>query len=155
MIILGVDPGTIRIGYGLIKKEKNKLFFLKSGLIKISGKRNNLLSLESELNKILIKFKPDLAVVENLFFLKNKKTAFSVSQARGVIILTLEKQKIKILELTPLQVKSNLCGNGKADKKTVAKFVKLILNLKKINKIDDVTDALAMAIVGSSSLNIK
>ncbi|MEM4648260.1 MAG: crossover junction endodeoxyribonuclease RuvC [Candidatus Pacearchaeota archaeon] len=153
MIILGIDPGTTRIGFGLIKKEKNNLKHLKSGLLEINYKKEKfLVQLEKSFLKILKDFKPNLVVIEKLFFFKNQKTAFEVSEARGVLRYLLEKNNIKYIELTPLEIKYSLCGDGRADKKTIAKFVKLILNLKNFKKIDDVTDALAMAIVGSNKI---
>lgn len=151
MIILGIDPGTSRIGFGLIKKEGSNLKHLKSGLLNINFEKDKFfVQLEKSFLKILKESKPNLVVIEKLFFFKNKKTAFKVSEARGVIIYLLEKNNIPYIELTPLEVKYNLCGSGKADKKSVAKIVKLILNLKNFKKIDDATDALAMAIIGSN-----
>jgi len=152
-IILGIDPGIADTGYGLIKEEKNKTTTLAYGSIKTKSKQalpDRLKQLADELEKIIVKYRPTVAVVEQLFFCNNAKTALIVGQARGVILLVLIKHKIRILELTPLQVKQGLTGYGGADKKQMQQMVKIILGLKEIPKPDDAADALAMAVCGSS-----
>lgn len=152
MKILGIDPGSTRIGYGLIKKGKGKLMFLKSGLLKISSddKNQRLVELEKSFSQLLKREGPDLAVLEKLYFMKNMKTAIEVAQSRGVLTLLITKHKIPLLEFTPLEIKQNVSGYGMADKKSIAKAVMIILNIKKINGGDDAADALAAAIVGDS-----
>ncbi len=148
-IILGIDPGSVRIGYGLIKKDKRGLSYQKSGLLEIPKKQPYLVLLEKKINQILAKEKPDLVALEKLYFVKNQKTALEVAQSRGVIVCSILKRKIPLIELNPSQIKLAITGNGRADKKEVAKMVKLILKLKNFQKIDDVTDALAIAIAAS------
>lgn len=105
--------------------------------------------IESSLNRLIKKFKPDLAVVEKLFFFKNQKTALSVAEARGVITLVVRRNRVELVELTPLELKRYFTGYGRASKEGVQKMLKLILNLKELPKPDDAADALALAVLGS------
>ncbi len=157
MIILGIDPGSARAGYGLIKKGNTGIKFIKAGLLKISSKDKNqrLVELEKSFSQLLKKEKPDLAVMEKLYFMRNLKTALEVAQARGVLTLLITKYKIPLLEYSPLEIKQNVTGYGLADKKSVAKMVAKILKIETINKYDDATDALAAAIVGSNYNKIQ
>ncbi|MBI5306064.1 crossover junction endodeoxyribonuclease RuvC [Candidatus Wolfebacteria bacterium] len=159
MLILGIDPGSTRVGYGLIKKEKNDLKLIKSGLLKISSKDKiqRLLEIESQFSKLLESNRPDLVVMEKIFFMKNLKTALEVAQSRGVLTLIVAKHKISLLELAPSEIKTAVTGYGRADKKSVAKMVVLILKLKieEIKGPDDITDAIATAIAGSNNLFFK
>jgi crossover junction endodeoxyribonuclease RuvC len=149
-IILGIDPGIADTGFGVIeKKAGGKISCLAYGSIKTKAglpMAERLEILHNELEKIIQKYLPALASVEELFFQNNAKTAIIVGQARGVILLTCRKNKIPIVELTPLQVKQTIAGFGRADKLQVQKMVKLLLNLKEIPKPDDAADALAIAI---------
>jgi crossover junction endodeoxyribonuclease RuvC len=157
MKILGIDPGSARIGYGLIEKENSGLKFIKAGLLKISSKDKNqrLVELEKSLSQLLKKEKPDLAILEKLYFMKNMKTALEVAQSRGILTLMLIKYKIPLLEYTPLEIKQAITGYGLADKKSVARMVAKILKMGKISKYDDVSDALAAAILGSTSTKFQ
>lgn len=152
-IIIGIDPGIADTGYGLIKLKKNQLELIIFGSIKTPAKSpldQRILKLHRELTKIIKDYRPEIAVVEQLFFCNNAKTALIVGQARGAILLTLAQFNLKILELTPLQVKQGLTGYGQAEKKQIQQMVKTLLNLKTIPQPDDAADALAMAICGSS-----
>lgn len=155
MLILGIDPGSTRTGYGLIKKSGGDLILIKAGLLKISSKDKNerLVDLEKSFSLILNKYKADLAVLEKLYFVKNLKTGLEVAQSRGVLTLLIMKHKIPILEVTPLEIKKTVTGYGMSDKKAVAKIVGQILKIKNLGKIDDVTDALGAAIYGANYLN--
>lgn len=149
MTILGIDPGTATIGYGVIKKNSNTTELIAYGCIKTSPKlktAERLSRLHNALNKIIKQYKPEIAAVEDIFFCKNIKTAIKVSQARGVILLTLDNAKLRIFEYTPLQIKQAITSYGKAEKIQVQKMVKTLLNLEKIPKPDDAADALAVAI---------
>jgi crossover junction endodeoxyribonuclease RuvC len=158
MIILGIDPGTATTGFGIIEKSKvksQKLKVIDYGCIKTSvnlSTAERLVVLNKELNSLLKKYKPDLAAVEDIFFFKNLKTAIKVSQARGVILLTIAKSKIPIAEYTPLQIKQAVACYGRAEKIQVQKMVKFLLNLKEIPKPDDAADALAVAICCGHSI---
>lgn len=152
MIILGIDPGTARLGYGVVKKNKGKKNKLKSidyGCINTSPEFSDgerLKKINQELNKIIQKYNPEVLAVESIFFFKNLKTVMTVSQAKGVILLTAAKKKIPIYEFTPPQVKMAITGYGRAEKKEIQKAIKSILNLKEIPKPDDAADALAIAV---------
>ena len=155
MIILGIDPGTAATGFGLIEKNKSNLKLLKYGCIKTSVKLSTaerLNVIHKELNSLIKKSKPDIVAVEDIFFFKNLKTAIKVSQARGVILLTIAKSKIPIAEYTPLQIKQAVACYGRAEKIQVQKMVKVLLNLKEIPKPDDAADALAVAICCGHSI---
>lgn len=152
-IILGLDPGIADTGFGVISVDNNKLNCLDFGSIKTSSKDDfldRLEKLDNELQKIIDKYKPEIVCVEKLFFNNNAKTALIVGQARGVIMLKIKKNKIKLVELTPLQIKQGISCFGQADKNQVKKMVKLVLNLKEVIKSDDAADALAAAICASS-----
>lgn len=152
MIILGIDPGYARLGYGVIKNENNCQEALAFGCLetkKDTSPEKRLLFLSQELEKIIKKFHPEKIVVEKLFFLKNSKTALGVGEARGIILLSAAEAKVPVLEVTPLQVKSALTGYGLADKKQVQTMVKNIFKLKEIPKPDDAADALAIAFCGA------
>ena len=155
-IILGIDPGIADTGYGLIEKGVGgKIFPLTYGSIKTKAglpMAERLETLNNELEKIIRKYQPALAAVEELFFQNNIKTAIAVGQARGVILLICRKNKVPIVELTPLQVKQTISGYGQAGKEQVQKMVKLLLNLKEIPRPDDAADALAIAISAVNEL---
>lgn len=152
MIIIGIDPGTTRIGYGIVEKQGKKLLHIESGLLPLPQDSNSqkLLHIEEETQKLLRRFSPSRAGVERLFFAKNKSTALRVAEARGVIIATVEKFNIPIFELTPSEVKNAVTGDGNASKQSVAKMVRYFLELQEKHVLDDVTDALAIAIAISN-----
>ena len=153
MIIIGIDPGTTQIGFGIIKNEGNRFESLGYGIIKNSGKDKlfDYKNTAKELSKLIKKHKPELAVVERLFFFKNQKTVMAVGEMRGVIMLTLANHNLPVLEFTPLQVKQSLSGYGRADKNQVQRMVRLILGIKEEIRPDDAADALAIAICGVSN----
>lgn len=150
MIILGIDPGTSRVGIGVIKKHGSSLIHIESGLLPLRKKYINegerLCVLEKELKKVLKRRKPDLVGIESLYFSNNQKTAFSVSQARGVILKTIAENKIPYIELAPSEIKLSIAGHGKAPKERVAHMVGILLQIDTKKIIDDITDALAIAI---------
>lgn len=150
MVILGIDPGTARLGYGIVKvKSKSSLSLITSDVF-ITKKeldiQDRLLYLFQSLVNLIKDYKPDLMVVERIFFNTNAKTAMSVGQARGVILLSAASTKTPIWEYTALEAKLALTGYGRADKKLVQERVKEILGLEKIIKSDDADDAVAMAL---------
>ncbi len=154
-IILGIDPGIADTGFGLIKVEGLNIEFIDCGVIKTNSDLklpDRLLILYNDLNSLVDKYKPDLVVIEELFFNKNTKTALIVGQARGVVLLVFKQKNIPLLGLTPPQVKQAVCAYGQAPKKQVQKMVQKILKLKKIPQPDDAADALATAI-GAAGLN--
>lgn len=153
-IILGIDPGIADTGYGVIKEEGVKLDCLVYGSIKTKAGADLITRLEvlyEELDKVVKKYKPGLAAIEQLFFNKNVRTALLIGQARGVVLLTLKQNKLPIIEFTPLQVKQAVAAYGRASKRQVQKMVKLILNLNELPRPDDAADALAVAICALNS----
>ena len=147
MITLGIDPGTTRIGYGVIKEDKNRLVCVGYGILKTSNdKLKGFKEAEQELSKLIKKYKPNCAGIEKLFFFKNQKTVMAVSEMRGVLLLTLAKHGVPIQEFTPLQVKQNVSAYGRAQKDQMQRIVQLLLNLKEPIRPDDAADALAIAI---------
>ncbi len=150
MVILGLDPGLATLGYGVIKKEpRKKAEMLDYGVILTPKDENlavRLCMVEKGLKQIIEKFKPDEIAVEELFFAKNVKTAISVAHARGVILLTANKECGRLFEYTPLQIKQALTGYGRAEKIQIQQMVKSLLGLKAIPKPDDAADALAVAL---------
>ncbi len=156
MIILGIDPGETLVGFGVIRKDGSRLTLMDHGCIRIPSVRRTaaqkLFLLEKKVSFIIQKHRPDIAVVEELFFTKNMKTGIRVAQARGVILFACEKNGVRIIECTPLQVKQGVTGYGKADKKQVQKMIKLILNQKELISQDDTADAVAAAIYASNTM---
>jgi crossover junction endodeoxyribonuclease RuvC len=156
MIILGIDPGIARMGYAVIKVVGDKLCALSFGCLETEkkiGREKRLLTLSKDLEKLIRKHKPNYLSLEQLFFFKNSKTAFLVGESQGIVLLESAKNKIPVIEVTPLQVKQALTGYGLATKEQIQKMVKTIFQLKEIPKPDDVADALAIAYCASRFIN--
>lgn len=156
--VLGVDPGTATTGWAVLEEKRGIIKSLAYGIISTSQKKpaaKRLGEIHRDLEKIIKKYKPDEAAVEDIFFFKNLKTAVKVSESRGAVLLTLEKNKLKIASYTPLQVKQALTGYGRAEKRQIQIMVKNILNLKSIPKSDDAADAIAIAICHINSRKIN
>ncbi|MEI8338638.1 crossover junction endodeoxyribonuclease RuvC [bacterium] len=152
MRIIGIDPGTGILGFGVIDYEKGQSKLVDAGVIRTPANQDNAIRLETiydELSSIIKETKPDHMSVEKLFFAQNVTTAMAVSQARGVVLLCARQSKLEIFEYTPLQIKQAITGYGRADKKQIQEMVKAILGLKTIPKPDDAADALAAAITHS------
>ncbi len=157
MKILGIDPGTTRIGYGLIESHGNSIALIDSGLLTVTAKETHsrLVDLAGSYVDLLKKEQPELVAFEKLFFAKNVKTGLDVAQARGVLLYLTAKENIPFLEFSPSEVKSNIAGYGSADKRAVADMVKRITGIKQIDGPDDVTDAIAIAIVGANHARFR
>jgi len=155
MIILGIDPGLTRAGYGLIKKEGSHLSLISCGLLQTSSLNHfdRLLELNAHLKDIISQNSPVALGLEKLYFSKNKKTGLAVAESRGAIILTAKNAGLPIFEFDPTQIKSSITGFGQASKKDIKKYVELILK-EPINKVDDALDALAIAILTASCLKL-
>lgn len=153
MISLGIDPGTRRIGYGLVQTSHRDatVTLIAAGILKIKSTDDPsaLAETKNELDALIKKYKPDVVAIEKLYFAKNQKTAIAVAQARGVILLAARECRVPIREYTPNEVKLGVTGYGSADKKAVLKMVRLILNKPDLKVIDDASDALALAILVS------
>ena len=152
MKIIGIDPGLATVGIGLVEaSSKHDIRAIEWLTIetKAGGEAaNRLAEIAEDLTTLLQETTPDLAVVEKLFFAANEKTALDVAQARGVILQILAQHGIPITEPTPVQMKSVITGDGKADKRQVQDMLVRILNLQEIPKPDDAADALALAVYG-------
>ncbi len=161
MRILGIDPGSSRIGFGLIGKEAGSLSLIETGVIEIGpgSASAKLLALGTEFERMLERTKPDMIGIERIFFSKNAKTAIEVAQARGLIAhCSLEYLRKRgpretpgeIFECTPQEAKVAVTNWGGAGKKAVARMVSLILNAGPLALLDDATDALAIAICAAN-----
>lgn len=159
MIIVGFDPGLATLGYGVIKKEaKRKPEMVDYGIISTPKDENlavRLCILEKGVKQVIDKFSPAEIAIEELFFAKNVKTGIAVAHARGVILLTANKECGKIFEYTPLQIKQALTGYGRADKNQIQQMVKSFLGLKAVPKPDDAADALAVALCHAQTNNLS
>ncbi len=149
MIILGIDPGSTRAGYGIIDFSKNKSVYIDGGIVSVDSKDKNtrLVELERSFEKIIKKYKPEIAGVERLYFVKNQKTGLEVAQSRGVLLLSVAKRGLPIFEFTPNEIKQGITGYGSADKIAVTKMVRQILKIGDIKQPDDAYDALAIALM--------
>ena len=154
MIILGIDPGIGRMGWGVIESNGSKLKVIGYGCVETEPNTEipgRLFAIYEEVMQIIKEYKPEQMAIEELYFGKNVKTAFTVGQARGVILLAGSQNSLPIGIYTPLQVKVALTGYGRAEKPQVGKMVKAILHLQEIPKPDDTADALAIALTHSFS----
>jgi len=148
MIAIGVDPGTIRTGYGILRRDGTRYTRLASGVISLTAKdplENRLVVLHDQLDKILTTYGPDEGAVESLFFAKNAMSALKLGHARGVILLALSRHNLPIASYPPALVKRSVAGSGRAAKGQIQKVVQAILGIKE-NLKEDEADALALAI---------
>lgn len=154
-IFLGIDPGYADLGFGIVESGVGgKRHCLCYGSIQTSKEISSgerLKQIYDELTDIIGRYHPSRAAVEKLYFAKNTKTALRVAEARGVIMLCLQEIGISFVEVDPVQVKSAVCGHGRAAKPEVQKMVRMLLNLKQVPKPDDAADALALAIYLSNT----
>lgn len=158
MKILGVDPGTARIGWGLIEVERGKITAKVYGCItteKTDAPSDRLNQIHKAFTKLLTIYKPDSVSVEDLFFATNAKTAIAVGQARGVILLAAAEAHIPVASYSPMTVKKTITGSGSAEKSQVGKMVTMLLRLKEMPKPDDTADALAIATTHAFSYKMK
>ncbi len=151
MIAIGIDPGTRRVGYGVILQEQSEAIFVAAGILEIKSMDDvgALFEIKKGVDALINKHKPDVLAIEKLFFAKNQKTALAVAQARGVILLAAREKNVRLREYSPNEVKIGVTGYGAADKKAVLKMVQLILKQPGMKMIDDASDALALAILAA------
>lgn len=150
MRIIGIDPGTGILGFGVIDVQRGKSKLITAGVITTPAHTPLPIRLEEiydGLSEIIAETKPEIMAIEKLFFSQNITTAMSVSHARGVAMLTGQQAGLKFEEYTPLQIKQTMTGYGKANKKQVQEMVRIHLGLSKVPKPDDCADALAAAIM--------
>ncbi len=149
MIILGIDPGTAALGYGIIERKGGRLRAIDYGCLETSpdtAMPERLLAIHGLLDELLDVHQPALVGVERLFFSKNAQTAMAVGQARGIVLLAAAQHGRPVREATPNEVKSAIAGYGAADKQQVQRMVQLVLGMTELPRPDDAADALAIAV---------
>ena len=155
-IILGIDPGTTTVGFAVIEKIGRQVSILNYGVITTPPKVGislKLLDIAKDLEDLINTYHPTICGIEKLFFLNNQKTGIDVAQARGAILLVLQRKWLILHEFTPLQVKWGISGNGSAKKEQVQNALKIIFKLDSIPKPDDAADAIAIAYLASLQKN--
>ncbi len=160
MRILGLDPGIAIVGYSIIDAVDGVYTLAASGSIQTNKNKNDaqrLLEISLDLEQIINEYKPDCAGVEKLYFFKNQKTIIPVAQARGVILMLLEKYSIDAYEYTPIVVKQTITGYGRASKTEVAEGVKRMVetNGNVWPKLDDTVDSIAIAVCHARNAEIE
>ncbi len=149
VIVLGLDPGTASLGFGVVAFEANRLRFVDAGVIRTQPTQTDadrLTEIEAALRSLVGQHRPERVAIERLFFQRNVQTAMAVGQARGVALLVAGHAALPIDEPTPNEIKQAVCGNGAADKRQVAAMVERLLGISLAGAADDATDALAAAI---------
>ncbi len=150
MIVIGIDPGLARLGYGVIEVTNGEIRAVRYGCIETSGKylrtSERLLKIYSEVEALFENYKPVYISLEKLFFTRNVSSAMGVSEVRGIILLAAEQQNIPVAEYTPNQVKQAITGSGRADKRQMQEMIKRLLRLTEIPTPDDAADALSIAL---------
>lgn len=160
MIILGIDPGTASMGYGILKVKPKKrgrpaISHIHHGCITTSkdlSAPERLHIIEKALRKIMREYSPNLVAIESLFFFKNLSTAMPVSEAKGIVLLMAAKNKLEVQEFSPPQIKMAITGFGRAEKKEVQEHVQKILKLKELPRPNHAADALSVAIICSHGI---
>lgn len=148
MIALGIDPGTRRLGWGVVSRSGSRLTHVAHGVVELPGEESiadRLVAIESQLSAVIDQFRPDVSSVESLFFHKDAQAAAKLGHARGVVLLCLARAGIPIAEYAPARIKRTIAGTGQADKKQVALMVRASLALTALPPAD-AADALAIAI---------
>jgi crossover junction endodeoxyribonuclease RuvC len=150
MIVIGIDPGLARLGYGVIDVTRGEIRAVCYGCVESSGKdlrhSERLLKIYDEVVALIEKYHPAHISLEKLFFSKNITSAMAVSEVRGVILLAAEQRNIPVTEYTPNQVKQGITGSGRADKRQMQEMITRLLHLDKIPRPDDAADALSIAL---------
>lgn len=149
--ILAVDPGYSRLGYAVVRTNSREKEFVEAGLIETNSKTNwdeRVLKIGKELERIFTKYKPDVFIIESIFFAANQKTALKVAEIKGIAIYIAAKNNVPTEEISPREMKLAFAGHGLADKRQLEKIVKLELKVPENVKIDDVFDALALGLLG-------
>lgn len=154
MRILGIDPGMAIVGYSIVDVEGDESRLFASGSIRTDKKLTDaarLLEIQNDICTIVEKYSPEVASIEKLFFFKNAKTIIPVAEARGVILMAIEKYQIPIYEYTPMVVKQVVTGYGRATKEEVGKIVELSVKYDNLPKLDDTLDSIAIALCHARS----
>lgn len=149
MRVIGIDPGTICVGYGVVEDNGGKLVYRDSGTIECKGEDDlakRLVAIHRALQVVMREWKPSFAAIETVFFGKNVKSAIKIGEGRGVALLSAAEAEVEIVGYEPATVKKAVCGNGRASKGQIQQMVKVLLGLDKAPATDHEADALAMAI---------
>ena len=158
MLILGIDPGIVKTGYGLISINNNTITLIDYGVISPNSKdtiSSRLLSIYSDVEELINNFKPNVFSIEDVFYSKNFKSAMLLGQARAVAILCAEKYSIPIFEYSAKKVKQSITGNGNSSKEQVQYMVKKMLKIKNDMMPVDSSDALAIALCHLNQLKVN
>ena len=158
MRILGIDPGFAILGWGIIESDGSHLVYINHGVITTKPDmrfQDRLVKIKNDLKDLLVLYKPDEIVFEELFFARNVTTALTVGAARGCVVTAAAEYTDKLYEYTPMQVKQAIVGYGRAEKFQIQQMVKLLLCLNDIPTPDDAADALAVAITHSNAGNMR
>ena len=148
MIVLGIDPGTAALGYGIVESTRGRVRAVDHGCLVTSPDSSlpeRLLAIHNLVGDLIALHQPQVVAVERLFFSKNVQTAFAVGQARGVVLLAAAQHGVRVREATPNEVKSAIAGYGAADKEQVQRMVQMVLAMDELPRPDDAADALAIA----------
>ena len=154
MIVVGIDPGTAALGYGIVESSRGRLREVDHGCLVTSPDTalpERLLAIHALVDELIALHSPRIVAIERLFFSKNVQTAFAVGQARGVVLLAAAQHRVPVVEATPNEVKSAIAGYGAADKEQVQRMVQLVLGMAELPRPDDAADALAIAVWGANS----
>jgi len=149
MIVLGIDPGTANTGYGVVARRRGRVVALDGGVIATPAGQaleRRLATIHARLAELIAEHRPEAVAVEDLYFGANARSAFQVGQARGVVLLAAGQHRLPCASYTPQQVKSAVCGSGRADKLQVQQMVQRLLSLTELPRPDHAADALAVAI---------
>ena len=149
MIVIGIDPGVARLGYGVIHVDKGVITPLCYGCIETKAGRRQaerLLEIYTEIMALFERYPPDCLAIEKLFFTKNVTSAMSVSEVRGVILLAAEQRHLPVEEYTPNQIKQAIAGSGRADKVQMQEMIRRLLHLDEVPQPDDAADGLSIAL---------
>jgi crossover junction endodeoxyribonuclease RuvC len=149
VIVLGIDPGTAALGYGIVESTRGRVREVDHGCLETSPDTSlpeRLLAIHALVDELIASHQPAVVAVERLFFSKNVQTAFGVGQARGVVLLAAAQHRVPVREATPSEVKSAIAGYGAADKEQVQRMVQMVLGMAERPRPDDAADALAIAV---------
>lgn len=149
MVVLGIDPGLASTGYGVVARRDGRLLALDGGVIATRAElapERRLAEIHAAVDALLDEHEPDAVALEELYFGQNVRTAFAVGQARGVVLLAAGQHRLPCAGYTPQQVKSAVCGSGRAQKDQVARMVQALLGLPEQPRPDHAADALAVAV---------
>ena len=158
MVILGIDPGLATVGYGVIETDGDKRRMIQYGTINTKAGEPTparLCSIFQGINQLMDIYHPDDVAIEELFFSKNITTGIAVGEARGVILVAVNRRTENLYEYTPMQIKQAVTGYGGAGKQQVQQMVRMLLNMQEIARPDDAADALAVALTHANSANRK